>query len=218
MDGNRRWARAHGLPTLAGHKRGYDKMLQAGEWCLERGVKVLTLYAFSTENWNRSKREVAYLMRLLKLALTREVATLNRRNIKLKVVGRLSGLSRDLQDAAQSAMAATEHNTRGILNIAINYGGRAELVDAVKRIVREKVAPAQVTEQLIERNLYTDGLPDPDLIIRTSGEQRLSGFLTWQSVYSELFFTPKSWPEFSERILDEALDWFSNRGRRFGGN
>jgi undecaprenyl diphosphate synthase len=216
MDGNRRWAKSRGLPPLEGHHRGYERLKEVGEWCLERGVPVTTFYAFSTENWNRSKREVAYLMRLLFTALTTEVDGFHRRNVRLRVIGRLSGLSREIRDAAHRAMRLTRNNTRGILNLAINYGGRTELVDAIRRMFRQRLAPVQVTEAAIARNLYTSGEPDPDLIIRTSGEQRLSNFLTWQGVYSELYFTKKHWPAFSERDLDRALTEYARRRRRFG--
>jgi undecaprenyl diphosphate synthase len=216
MDGNRRWARARGLPLLEGHRHGYNRLKDVGEWCLERGVTTTTFYAFSTENWNRSKHEVSYLMRLLLRALTTEVEGFNRRNIKLRIIGRLSGLSPKIRAAARRAMQITRNNTRGVLNIAINYGGRTELVDAIRRMVRQHLTPAQVTEAAIARNLYTAGEPDPDLIIRTSGEQRLSNFLTWQGVYSELYFTDKHWPAFSEKDLDTALAEYARRRRRFG--
>lgn len=216
MDGNRRWAKSRGLPPLEGHRKGYDKLKEVGDWCLDRGVPVTTFYAFSTENWNRSKREVSYLMRLLLRALRDEVMEFDRRNLRLRVIGRLSGLSREIRAAANRAMSITRHNTRGILNIALNYGGRTELLDAIKRMMRQKLAPAQVTEAAVSANLYTAGEPDPDLIIRTSGEQRLSNFLTWQGAYSELYFTKKHWPAFSEQDLDKALAEYARRERRFG--
>lgn len=216
MDGNRRWARAHGLPTLYGHKKGYDKIIKMGDLCLEKGIKILTVYAFSTENWNRSKKEVGYLMRLLKRGLTREIRSLHKKNIKIQVIGRIKELSKDLQKAIKETMALTKNNTRGILNIAINYGGRPEIIDAVKKLMAKKLTPVKITEKLIAENLYTAGLPDPDLIIRTSGEQRLSNFLTWQSAYSELYFIKKHWPDFSEKDLDEAIKEYSRRQRRFG--
>jgi len=215
MDGNRRWARGRGLPTLKGHQAGYNKMKKVGDWCLARGVKILTVYAFSTENWNRSKREVNYLMKLLKKALTDEVQEMHEKNIQVRVIGRISQLGKDLQKAVRDAMELTKKNTKGIVNIAINYGGRPELVDAFKVIVKKK---APVTEKTIAQHLYTSGMPDPDLIIRTSGEYRLSNFLTWQSSYSELLFIDKHWPDFSEKDLDDAIAEYQRRHRRFGGN
>lgn len=217
MDGNRRWARSRGLPTLHGHKKGYDKVMKVGDWCLERGIEILTVYAFSTENWNRSKKEVSYLMNLLKRGLETDIRKLHKKGIKVRVIGRIKELSRDLQKAIRETMALTKNNTKGILNIAINYGGRPEIIDVIKEIVRKKMSPAKIDETLVEANLYTAGLPDPDLIIRTSGEQRLSNFLTWQSAYSEFYFIKKHWPDFSEKDLDEAIEEYSRRTRRFGG-
>ena len=216
MDGNRRWAKARGLPTLYGHKKGYDKVIKMGDLCLKKGIKILTVYAFSTENWNRSKKEVTYLMRLLKRGLTTDIRDLHKKNIKVQVIGRIKELSKDLQKAIRETMELTKNNTRGILNIAINYGGRPEIVDAVKKIVAKKFTPAQVTEKLMAENLYTAGLPDPDLIIRTSGEMRFSNFLTWQSAYTEFYFIKKHWPDFTEKDLDEAIEEYSRRTRRFG--
>jgi len=216
MDGNRRWARSRGLPTLEGHKRGYKKILKVGDWCLEKGIKIFTVYGFSTENWNRSKKEVNYLMRLLKIALKRDIKTLHKKGIRVNIIGRIKELSQDLQKAIKEAMLLTKNNTRGLLNIAINYGGRPELVDAVRKIIKKKISPLKVSEALISDNLYTAGQPDPDLIIRTSGEQRLSNFLTWQSAYSELYFIKKHWPDFTKKDLEEAIKEYSRRSRRFG--
>lgn len=216
MDGNRRWARERGLPTFEGHRRGYDKVKEVGDWCLARDIKILTVFAFSRENWQRSKEEVDYLMNLLQFALTKELNEFSKRGIKLKIIGRREGLPEKVARAADEAEDRTEKNTRGLLQIAINYGGRSEIVDAVKKIIHQGAAKELVDEKLIEENLYTSGLPDPDLIIRTSGEQRLSGFLLWQSAYSELYFCQKYWPDFSEKDLDEALQWYAGRGRRFG--
>ena len=218
MDGNRTWARKRGLPTFAGHKKGYDIAMKVGEWCLDRGVNILTIYAFSTENWNRSKKEVLYLMRLLKQAFTDEIDNLHERGIQVRVIGIEKGLSKDIKDAIQKATDLTKNNKSGILNIALNYGGRSEITEAVKKIVKKKLKPSQITEKLIGNNIFTADLPDPDLIIRTSGEQRLSGCLTWQSAYSELMFIDKTWPSFTEKDIDEAINEYSRRNRRFGGN
>lgn len=216
MDGNRRWAKRRGLPTLEGHRRGYEAFRRVGEWCLDRGIEILTVYAFSTENWNRSKKEVDYLMRLLSLALSKEVTDLHKKNIRISVIGRVKELPTHLQKHIIEAMELTKHNTRGTLQLAINYGGRTEIVDAVKNIVRAGKRASTITEQSISEKLYTAGQPDPDLILRTSGEQRTSGFLAWQGVYSELLFVKKNWPDFTERDLDAALAEFGRRQRRFG--
>lgn len=216
MDGNRRWAREHGLPTFEGHRRGYEKVKEVGDWCLKRGIKILTLFAFSTENWKRSKGEVEYLMNLLHFALTKELDEFNKRNIRLKIIGCREGLPRKMSQAADEAERSTAKNSGGLLQVAINYGGRAEIVEAVKKIIHQGVIAEKMDEKLIEKNLYTAGTPDPDLIIRTSGEQRLSGFLLWQSAYSELYFCQKYWPDFSEKDLDDILQWYASRERRFG--
>lgn len=216
MDGNRRWAKKQGLPPMAGHQKGYDKMKQVGDWCLARGIDFLTVYAFSTENWQRSKKEVDYLMKLLERGLTKELPQFMKKNIRLKIIGSRDKLSISLKQAIKTAEDKTKNNTAGTLNIAVNYGGRLEVVEAVKKIVRRKIPINQISEQTISDYVWTAGEPDPDLIIRTSGEYRLSGFLTWQGVYSELYFTKKFWPDFSERDLDEAILEFNRRTRRFG--
>jgi len=197
MDGNRRWAKKQGLPPMAGHQKGYDKMKQVGDWCLARGIDFLTVYAFSTENWQRSKKEVDYLMKLLERGLTKELPQFMKKNIRLKIIGSRDKLSISLKQAIKTAEDKTKNNTAGTLNIAVNYGGRLEVVEAVKKIVRRKIPINQISEQTISDYVWTAGEPDPDLIIRTSGEYRLSGFLTWQGVYSELYFTKKFWPDFS---------------------
>lgn len=216
MDGNRRWAREHDLPTLEGHRRGYDKLKEVGEWCLDRGVEALTVYAFSIENWNRSKEEVSYLMDLLHRALTGEIDEFMRRNIRVRVIGRREGLPDNVRVAADAIWERTKNNTRGLLQLAINYNGQAEIVDAIRAIMLQGMIAETVTEETVGAHLYARDVPPPDLIIRTSGEQRLSGFLMWQSCYSELYFLEKHWPDFSESDLDAALTWFATRGRRFG--
>lgn len=216
MDGNRRWAKKRGLPSLEGHRRGYATFKKVGEWCLDRSIDILTVYAFSTENWNRSKKEVNYLMKLLSLALSSEVDDLHRKNIRISVIGRVKELPKHLQKHIASAMELTKNNTRGTLQLAINYGGRLEIVDAVKKVMRTAKSVSAITEASLSEAMYTAQQPDPDLIIRTSGEQRLSGFLAWQGVYSELLFVEKNWPDFNERDLDSALAEFSRRQRRFG--
>lgn len=217
MDGNRRWARSRGLPTFEGHRRGYLRMKKVGDWCLERGIKIMTVYAFSTENWKRSKKEVNYLMKLLEDALSKELPEFMEKNIQLRIIGKKNDLPKGLQEAIKNAEKQTKNNTKGILNIAINYGGRQEIVEATKKIVKAKLPPSKINEKLFSEHVWTAGQPDPDLVIRTSGEQRISGFLAWQAVYSELYFCKKHWPAFSEKDLDEAINEFNRRNRRFGG-
>lgn len=218
MDGNRRWAKAKGLLPVAGHRQGYETAKAMGDWCLARGIKYLTLFAFSTENWKRSKTEVGFLMKLLKFALTKDLKIFLSKGINLRIIGDKAGFSQEMQKVFKNAEEKTKVGQKGVLNLAINYGGRLELARAAQKICQEKIAPGKITEETISHHLWTAGQPDPDLIIRTSGEQRLSGFLTWQSVYSELYFCQKHWPAFTEKDLDEALADFDRRQRRFGGN
>ncbi|MFH1315842.1 MAG: polyprenyl diphosphate synthase [Candidatus Uhrbacteria bacterium] len=218
LDGNRRWARSRNLPTFEGHRRGYDRVKEVGDWCLARRIKYLTVYAFSTENWKRSQEEVGYLMDLLYLALTKEVDYYVQRNIRLRVIGRRRELSDKLIKAINEAEDRTKNNTAAQINLCINYGGRAEIVAGVQKLIDAGISSDKVTEEIFADQLWTAGLPDPELIIRTSGEHRLSGFLTWSGVYSELLFIDKHWPDFAEQDLDDALTWFSNRSRRFGGD
>ncbi|MDP3244538.1 MAG: polyprenyl diphosphate synthase [bacterium] len=218
MDGNRRWAKEKGLPTFEGHRRGYNKIKEVGDWCLKRGIKTVTVYAFSTENWKRSKKEVNYLMGLLKRFARKEVNFFNKRNVKIKFIGRINELASDIKKAINNIEEKTKNNTRALFNVALNYGGRAEIIDAVKKIIKEKISAKKIDEKLISSYLYTKDLPDPDFIIRTSGEKRLSSFLLWQGSYAELCFYPAYWPAFSEKDFDECLLDFAKRKRRFGGN
>lgn len=205
-----------GLPTFEGHRRGYDKLKEVADWCLVRGIRQMTVFAFSTENWNRSKEEIDYLMGLLHFALTSELKEFGRRGIKLRIIGRREGLPQNVDSAIPEAEKATAENKNGTLYIAINYGGRAEIVDAFKKAIVDGAKPEDITEESFKKFLYAPEASDPDLIIRTSGEQRTSGFLTYQGAYSELYFSPTNWPAFSEADLDEALDWYKNRERRYG--
>jgi len=217
VDGNRRWAKKRGLPSFEGHRRGLDGVNKIGEWCRKRGVKILTLYIFSTENWNRSKKEVSYLMKLLEIALSKKnTKELFQKGIKLQVIGQRERLPKSLQRKIEEAGELTKKSEKGILNLAVSYGGRPEIIQAIKNIIKNKIPANKITEDLINKNLWTANLPEPDLIIRTGGVQRLSNFLTWQSIYSELYFTEKYWPEFTEKDLDEALLDYSYRQRRFG--
>jgi len=216
LDGNRRWARAQNLPTLEGHRRGYNNVKNIGLAAFERGIRFFTVFAFSTENWKRSEEEVGYLMDLLYLALTEEVDFYMKHNVRLKIIGRREELSEKLINAIEAAEAKTKENTDGQINLCINYGGRPEIVDAVKMIVAEGHKPEEITEEFLASKIWMAGIPDPDLIIRTSGEERLSGFLTWSGVYSELLFVEKHWPDFNENDLNAAIEVFDSRQRRFG--
>jgi undecaprenyl diphosphate synthase len=216
MDGNGRWARARGLPRLAGHKAGTENIRRVLRAAADFGIKVLTIYAFSTENWARPADEVGGLMGLLGEAIQREVKELHSSGVCIRHSGRLDRLNLRLQQQIQEAIALTASNQRIILNVALDYGGRAEIVNAVQRIVREGLPPEAVTEELLSRYLYTRGLPDPDLIIRTGGEYRLSNFLLWQAAYAEYYATATFWPDFDEAELAAALVEYSQRERRFG--
>jgi undecaprenyl diphosphate synthase len=216
MDGNGRWARSRGLPRLAGHRAGTDNIRRILEACVEHGVKVLTLYAFSTENWGRPNAEVRGLMRILEQTIDRELPELHREGVQLRHLGRLEGIAERLRRRVREALELTRHNDRIILNVAFNYGGRTEIVDAVRCIVESGVQPEQLDEPLFSQYLYTAGLPDPDLIIRTAGELRISNFLIWQGAYAEYYATPTYWPDFDEEELYRALLEYSRRDRRFG--
>ncbi|MEK7632111.1 MAG: polyprenyl diphosphate synthase [Patescibacteria group bacterium] len=216
MDGNRRWAKGKGLPNIEGHRHGYGNVKNVLRWCLARGIHVVTVFAFSAENWNRSKKEVSYLMHLMGWAVKDVLKELQEKKIQLRIIGKIEELPETLQSKLQRAAEVTKNNSKAILNIAVNYGGRAEILDGVRKLIRTGVKASQLTEQKFSDALYTQGLPDPDLIIRTSGEQRLSGFLLWEAAYAELYFTSKKWPEFNERELDRALVDYAQRKRNFG--
>ncbi|MBI5202280.1 MAG: isoprenyl transferase [Elusimicrobia bacterium] len=215
MDGNGRWAKSRGLPRVAGHKLGVDSVRAATKTCGKLGVEVLTLYAFSTENWLRPKDEVSELMRLLSWTLKREVSELDKNNVRLRASGRLDGLPKPVQDELSRGIEKLKGNTGLILNLALNYGSRQEIVDAVNALIRE--GAKEVDEAAIARRLYTAEFPDPDLVIRTSGEMRLSNFLLWQAAYAELYITPVLWPDFREQQLVDAVLDYQKRHRRFGG-
>jgi len=216
MDGNRRFAKEQGKPSYEGHLAGHETLKNVGDWCLEAGVKYLTVFGFSTENWKRSGDEVEFLMKLFYRAVTEELETFNKKGIRLRILGRREGLSLELAEAFDKAEKSTAGNTNANLSLAINYGGRIEILDAVKKILTEGVSAEKITEELFASKLTTNGMPDPDLILRTSGEKRLSGFLTWQSVYSELIFIDKHWPALTREDFNAILEEFANRQRRFG--
>jgi undecaprenyl diphosphate synthase len=217
MDGNGRWAKARGLPRLAGHRAGTENLRRILRACVDLGIKILTIYAFSTENWVRPESEVRGLMSILERVIDRELKELDANGVQIRHVGRLSGVSERLQKKIKHALEMTAHNDRLILNVAFNYGGRAELVDAIRNIITDGIPPDQVDETTVSHYLYTSGQPDPDLIIRTSGEMRISNFLLWQGAYSEYYVTPTYWPDFGPEELIKALKHYGSRERRFGG-
>jgi undecaprenyl diphosphate synthase len=216
MDGNRRWARERHLPAIAGHRAGVETIRKTLRAARERGVEYLTLYSFSTENWSRDEEEVRGLMALLEETIRRETDSLVRDDVRLQVIGRLHELSPGLQRSIAGAVEATSKCAHGVMTLAFNYGGRAEIVDAVRRIVGDGLAPDAVDEAAIASRLYAPDHPDPDLLIRTGGELRVSNFLLWEVAYAEMWATPVLWPDFSVRDLDDALVSYAKRERRFG--
>jgi undecaprenyl diphosphate synthase len=217
MDGNGRWAKRRGLPRLAGHHAGTENVRRITVACADAGVEVLTIYAFSTENWRRPADEVLGLMRLLAQRIDKEAAELHRNNVQIRHVGALEGIQARLADRVRAAVELTRSNTGLVLNVAFNYGGRSEIARAVQRVLAQGVRAEDVTEELIDRHLDTAGLPDLDLVIRTGGEMRLSNFLLWQAAYAEYYSTPICWPDFGREELFEAFAEFGRRARRFGG-
>ena len=221
MDGNRRWAWSKGLDVKEGHKKGAETLQKIAKYCNEIGIKYLTVYAFSTENWKRSKEEVSTLMLLLKGYLKEFSKTAETDNIRLKVLGDITALEKGVQESIENAIERTKDNSGLTVNIAFNYGGRDEITRAVKKIANKiknkEINIEDINEELISNNLYTKGEPDPDLLIRTSGEIRTSNFLPWQLVYSEFCFVEKNWPDFNNDDLLEAIKVYQNRNRKFGG-
>ena len=216
MDGNRRWAKKNGMPTAMGHREGYKRFKEICDLCYKKGIKTLTVYAFSTENWKRDESEVNDLINLMKYALGQETERLHKENIRVKIIGRRDNISSELQDLISKAEATTKDNTGGNINIAFSYGGREELTNAVKRIVASGVSSEQVTGDMVAENLYTAGQEDPELLIRCGGQNRLSNFLLWQLAYTEIYFCDVLWPDFDAAELDKALDFFHNTKRNFG--
>jgi undecaprenyl diphosphate synthase len=217
MDGNGRWAKSRNLPRLAGHRAGTENVRRILKACVRHNIKYLTTYAFSTENWNRPADEVNGLMKLFDAVLDRELEEIHKNGVQLRHLGRMDRLPNHIQKKLIDAIELTKNNDRLIWNAALNYGARAEIVDAVKAMVDEGVPSDQISEEAISRRLYTSGQPDPDLIIRTSGELRTSNFLLWQSAYSEYYVTDTYWPDFDEGELKKALEHYQKRDRRFGG-
>jgi len=216
MDGNGRWAKQRGWPRLLGHRAGSQNIRGIIGACIERGVRFLTLYAFSTENWSRPKLEVVGLMHLIGDYIDRETPNLHKMGVKINHIGDIDGLSKSLQKKIRNAINVTRDNINITVSVALNYGGRQDIVQAVRNIVANDVTSEQVNEKLVADYLGTRNIPEPDLVIRTSGENRLSNFLVWETAYSELWFTPVLWPDFNQKTLDEALLAYSGRNRRFG--
>ena len=217
MDGNGRWAKKRYLPRVAGHKKGVETVRRIVEYCVKLGIDYLTLYAFSTENWKRPADEVSSLMKLFVETLEKELPLFYEHNIRLLLIGSREGLPVDVLEKMEYAENSTKNATGLSLIVALNYSGRTEILHAVKKIVLDGVAPEEITEELFKKYLYTKEIPDPDLIIRTSGEYRISNYLLWQIAYSEFYFTDVLWPDFKESDLDKAIEAYGKRERRFGG-
>ena len=216
MDGNGRWALSRGLPRLAGHKAGTENLRRVIRYTVEFGVKYLTIYAFSTENWGRPPEEVQGLMFILQDVIDRELNELHKEGVQLRHIGRLEKLDPRIQKKVLKAIELTKNNDRLILNVAFNYSGRDEIVYAIQKIISAGIPAEDVTDEMVNKYLFTAGVPDPDLIIRTSGELRLSNFLIWQAAYSEWYISPKFWPDFDKEEYRRALEAFASRDRRYG--
>ncbi len=218
LDGNRRWAKEKGMSSVKGHYKGKEVASDITEKFFDRGVKVVSLYVFSSENWNRKKEEVNYLMDLLKKTIEKEIKRLPEKQCRVLVSGRLKELPGDLPEKCRQLMEESKDYTKGVVNFCLNYGGRKELVDAFKKMINDEVSPEEVSERTVSQYLYNaDEIKDPDVIVRTSGERRLSGFQLWRSAYSELIFLEKYWPDFSEDDVDYVISEYKRRQRRFGG-
>jgi undecaprenyl diphosphate synthase len=216
MDGNGRWAKSRGLPRLAGHRAGTENLRNILEGCGELGIKYLTLYAFSTENWGRPQKEVMGIIALLESVIDTELDELHERGVQLNHLGHIERLKPKLQKKVREAIELTKNNDKLILNIAFNYGGRDEIVHAIQQMIEDGIAPDTISEQMVSQYLFTKRIPDPDLVIRTSGEVRISNFLIWQAAYAEWYFTPVYWPDFGKQELYRAVLDFSHRERRYG--
>jgi len=217
MDGNGRWARRHGRPVSFGHRQGVRAIKRVLQACEDLGVHALSIYAFSTENWTRPRAEVRALMRLFHETMQREIDEMHRRGVRIVVSGRREELSARMRERIEEAMARTAGNKNGVLNVCLNYGGRAEIVDAARSLIQDGAAPGDVDEAAISARMYQPDLPDPDLIIRTAGEHRVSNFLLWQGAYAEIVVSETLWPDFGEEELKAAIAEYASRVRRFGG-
>ena len=216
MDGNRRWAKERNLPSALGHKKGVEALKTTLRACNDFGVKYLTVYAFSTENWNRKKEEVDFLMNLVAVTLTNELEEMHKENVQIHFIGDLTKLSDSLQKILVNAVETTKNNTGVVLQIALNYGSRDEIINAVKKIVSSGINADDISEKIISDNLYTSNVPDPDILVRTGGEQRISNYLLWQIAYSEIIIRNEFWPEFDKNLLAECIKEFGKRQRRYG--
>ena len=217
MDGNGRWAKERGMPRVAGHRAGTENLRTIIRACAKFGIEYLTLYAFSTENWSRPRAEITGLMHILSEVIDRELNELNEEGARLVHIGHLDGLSKALQKKVRHAMELTKGNKRITIVLAFNYGGRDEIIHAIKQMINDGVSAEDVDEELVSEYMFTNNIPDPDLVIRTSGEKRTSNFLTWQTVYSEWYFPKVYWPDFNEEELKKAIEEYASRDRRFGG-
>jgi undecaprenyl diphosphate synthase len=217
MDGNGRWAKQRGLPRLAGHRQGVDTAQKVIEIFIEYKIPYLTLYAFSTENWNRPQREIDGIFKILEGRLEEGIKFAQENGIRIRHLGKPDGLPLRLQERVKRALELTHNNTRMTVSLAFNYGGRDEIVEATRNLILSCISPQDINEKLFSQYLYTADIPDPDLVIRTGGEMRLSNFLIWQSAYAEIYFTPVLWPDFGKKEIDKALIIYSQRQRRFGG-
>lgn len=218
LDGNRRWAKERGLETLEGHKAGYENLKKIGDHLLEKGVKYVSAFVFSTENWKRTKPEVKYLMDLALWAATEEVEEFVRRGVQVRFIGERQNLSRKLQKAITEVEARSKDHSKGVLALCFNYGGRAEIVQAVKSAADSGEDISTIDEETISKHLWAADIPDVDLVIRTAGEQRISNFMLWRVAYSELYFVDPYWPALTTDDIDEVLAWYAGRERRFGGD
>lgn len=216
MDGNRRWAKNNNLPSAMGHKKGVESLKNILRACNDFGIKYLTVYAFSTENWNRKKEEVEFLMNLVAVTLVNELDEMHKENVQIHFIGDLTRLSDKLQKILSNAVETTKNNTGVVLQIALNYGSREEITNSVKNIIAKNIPIEQITEDTISENLYTAGTPDPDILIRTGGEMRISNYLLWQIAYSEIIIREEFWPEFNKNSLAESILEFGKRQRRYG--
>jgi len=216
LDGNRRWAKEKGLPTFEGHREGAERLREAAYWVRDRGIKHLAVYAFSRENWSRSAEEISYLLTLFQTTIDRLSAKIVQERIRIKFVGERERFEKNIREAMVRLEEMTSNNDAMTLWVCLSYGGRAEIANAASAASKQAGSDMEITEEMISQNLWTFGMPDPDIIIRTGREKRLSGFLTWQNIYSEFFFLDEYWPDFSEEILDRILDQYSKRERRMG--
>ncbi len=216
LDGNRRWAKSHNLSLDEGHRQGYENLKTILRAANKRNIKYVSAFVFSSENWNRSKDEVKNLMKLVLWVLKHEVSSMHKEGVRIRVIGSKIRLGKSIVKAVHDAEELTKDNTRGTLLLCLDYGGQQEIVEAAKRIAKAGVDPDKITAEMISENLYAPDVPPIDLIVRTSGEQRLSNFMLWESAYSELLFVKDPWPDFNEKQLDKALDYYSNTQRRFG--